>query len=272
MVTTPKSLTETPEAILNCPFNPIEGKVFTAHESTGDVPVFEIQTMPTMRKMAISGDSRTADRIRKAFIENPQDYGGEVFLKTMGNIDFNAQLMAYKVPIGTYYPRVREWLFEAFDGMLPDKVYFIQFTSYDAIQLAFHYVTEWQEEKATIMRLGATYEGRILTLRAFKPRAKMNQHESERLMKLMKKSEKIQSARAKAAKKLEAAVTPGTPQASKPYHTLEAGSSITLQPDTGAFSSVKNLRNVVYRYGGMTNKKFAISALDDGSVTITRTA
>ncbi len=272
MVTTPKSLTETPEAILNCPFNPIEGKVFTAHESTGDVPVFEIQTMPPMRKMAISGDSRNADRIRKAFIENTQAYGGEIFLKTMGNIEFNAQLMAYKVPIGTYYPRVREWLFEAFDGMLPDKVYFIQFTSYDAIQLAFHYVTEWQEEKATIMRLGATYEGRILTLRAFKPRAKMNQHESERLMKLMKKSEKIQADKEKAARKLEAAVTPGAPKTSKPYHTLEVGLSVTLQPDSGAFSSVKNLRNIVYRYGGLTNKKFAITALEDGSVTISRTA
>lgn len=269
---TPSSLSETPEAILNCPFNPIEGKVFTDHTSTGDVPVFEIQTMPTMRRMAINGDSRTADRIRKSFIENPQDFGGEVFLKTMGNIEFNAQLMAYKVPVGTYYPRVREWLFEAFDSMLPDKVYFLQFTSYDAIQLAFHYVTEWQEEKASIMRLGATYEGRILTLRAFKPRAKMNQHESERLMKLMKKAEKIRLARDKAAKKLQAAVAPPQPQATKPYHTLEIGSSVTLQPDTGAFTSSKNLRNVVYRYGGMTNKKFAISALDDGSITITRTA
>jgi hypothetical protein len=221
--------------------------------------------------MPINGDSRIADRIRKTFIAEAESFGGDIYLQTMGNIEFNAQLMVYKLPLGSYFPRVREWLYNAFDSMDPDKVYFIQFTSYDAIQLAFKFVTDWEEERGAIMRLGATYEGRILTLRAFKPRVKMNQYEAERMIKLERKSAKIGAEKAKAAKKLEKALAGPTVKSGKPYHTLQAGESITLYPDTGAFSTILNLRNVVYRYGTMTSKKFSISRNEDGSATIKRT-
>ena len=248
---------EKPEKVFDCPHSIFDQGPFEDQPSVDSNGSNDPRVIKPWTKVRVPGDFQVADMLRKACWKDPVSFGGELVARTEQDHHGSFQMM-YKVPLGTYYDHMKAWTYEQLDAMESGKVYFLKLKDVDAIQNVFHFAKEWQQERATIARVTATYEGLKLTLRALKP-TQLNPREASELSKYLAK----QAAKTIDGRKLRTS-RPSRP--TKPYHSLELEESILLK--SSEFTSILALRSVIYTYGVKTGKRFRVTASgDDASVT-----